>query len=322
MNFEQKPNHHPIEEQPKEKVFAPELPPEKEGFLCAELLEISEEELTFLKSRIKDNQGHVQINMHPLYGRHHRVGLDVLELGVQREEGKRTKLQAAAEEGFLRIATHVAKQPNSSPLFVFEEEAFMVDTRGYVADQLSIPVEELASRGIFFVPTLYDAGVVSYEQATRVYDHAQDTHSHETYQKLVHLEQDILAKTRVEVMGIAKTARTREELDTKQAAFLAQVVPIMEQVKKNLTSFQSLSEQVLYYLVHGLEISSVNLSGGFFRKETKEKKDYYLIAGGCAGYLRNMLRRYDIKVNLSKYIAPKRESIGKLDPITKDTRDL
>ncbi len=322
MKFEQKPT--PSRE--PEKPFSPqekqETSPEKQLLISREVLGIDEAALINLRERIRENQGHVQISMHPYFGRHHGTGMNGLEVSVQTEDGQNSRQQAFVEEGFLRIAKQAIENPRSAPLLIFEEEPYMLDSKARLADKLELREEDFASRGIVFVPTVYDAGMNSYDKATKVYDQVHGANTHSVYQRLSELERSIIAKTRADVMHITTTSRTREELDERRSALVAQVSPILERVKGSISSLRNVSEKILLDLVQGLEISSVNLSGGFFRKETKAKKEYYLMSGGCAGYLRNQLRHQNVKVNLSRYVAPSRESIGKLDLITKDTRDF
>ena len=325
MNFEQKP--HSLREEgethpDKEEGLAPEATLEKQRVATQEILGIDEATFTQLRERIKENKGHVQMSMHPYFGRHHGTGMNGLEISVQTEEGQNSRQQAFAEEGFLRIAKQVVENPQSSPLLIFEEEPYMLDSKARLTTQLELPEEELASRGIVFVPTVYDAGVMSYDKATRVHDELHGTHIHRVYLQIEHLERDIIAKTRADVMKMREMTESQEVQDEKQAALIAQVGPLLKRIKDSKHALQDISNKMLFDIVGGLGISSVNLSGGFFRKETKEKRDFYLMAGGCAGYLRNQLRHQKIKVNLSRYVAPSRESIGKLDPITKDTRDM
>jgi 23S rRNA pseudoU1915 N3-methylase RlmH len=322
MNFEQNPSSKGAQEKPFSPQEKQETSPEKQLLVSREILDIDESTFINLRERIRGNQGHVQVCMHPYFGRHHGTGMNGLEVGVQTEEGQNSRQQAFVEEGFLRIAKQAMENPHSAPLIIFEEESYMLDSKTRLATELELQAEDFASRGIVFVPTVYDAGMISYDRATEVYDQVHGTNTHSVYQKLSLLERSIIANTRADVMQITTTSRTREELDERRSALVAQVSPILERVKGSIGSLRNVSEKILLDLVQGLEISSVNLSGGFFRKETKAKKEYYLMSGGCAGYLRNQLRHQNVKVNLSRYVAPKRESIGKLDLITKDTRDF
>ncbi|MCW1888378.1 MAG: hypothetical protein KIH67_002390 [Candidatus Moranbacteria bacterium] len=326
MNFEQKshPKAHSQEdpERTNEKISSAENTSEKQLRVSREILNIDEDTLAQLKGRIRENNGHVQVSMHPFFGRHHGTGMNGLEVSVQTEDGQNSRQQAFVEEGFFRIARQVLENSHSAPLIIFEEEPYILDSQARLAKKLELSEEEFASRGIVFVPTVYDAGMISYDKATAIHDQVHGTNTHSIFLKLTHLERDVIAKTRADVIHIKETSRTREELDERQSALIAQVSPVLESVKASVSSLRNISEKVLLDLMQGLEISSVNLSGGFFRKETKKKKDYYLMAGGCAGYLRNQLRHQKVKVNLSRYVTPSRTSIGKLDPITKDTRDF
>ncbi len=323
MNFEQKPQES-TETQTEKTSRAKEISPEKREKLSRELLDISPETLLALKERIRENQGHVQLSMHPFYARHHHHELNVVEISVPTQESNKSKQQLFVEDGFVRIARHAVENPASSPLLIFEEEAFILDARQCLSVKLDVPAEEFESKGIYFVPTLHDSGVVSYQKATRLYDQAHDTamSMHNACVKVDNLERDINANARLAVLAIRQNAKSREEYETTKNEFVMQFSTIMDRIEESRNTFRAVSNRVLYHLMKDLEVQSVNMSGGYFKKGKKEEGSYSVMPDGCAGYIRTQLRSFGVDVNLSKYTIPSRDSIKKLDPITKDTRDM
>jgi hypothetical protein len=284
-----------------------ESPEDSEKVTCT-LLQISSEQLSQIRDRIKAVRGHVRISVHPQY--------------IERRPDKHPKEYGNVNEvlkllatGFERTTKSVNTNSKSSPLFIFEEERHVGEMRHNISEQIGTSKDQLASRGFVFIPTMDGSGQLSIRACCSAYD---AVHGNGIFAKRITRRAE-LRKIIDQIEGQrdegAWKPPSREEFE-KIIERLNQQKPYLEEVKEIDKKIIALRKKIFADVFHTFGIKSALISGAYFHlmniEEVKELQ-------GCAGYITDALRKSGILVDVSRYSSQSKDELKKEGIETKQT---
>ncbi len=291
---------------------------ERDIFAVQEILNLNDEQLQKFQERVEVNNGQVDMVMHPFFGYHHNKELSPVVPAQATKEAKISRQQQYVEEGFQQMLLASLNQPDKAPLLVFEEADFLIDSLKRIKTVTNLTPEQLTNAGIYIIATQYDKGLLTHEQSLKIFDTLSGKPP-----ILPHLEKLQAIKREAYAMarnGSVEASNTTETLEEYREAFrtyleTSGVERVLGEVEKKLNYLDKISTEVLTSFLRGLEIQSVTLAGGYFRREKgdRRKGDTSLMPDGCAGYLRHHMRKIGIQVDLSEYVMPPKKSIEKME---------
>lgn len=286
--------------------------------VVANFLNVSEEELGAFTHRLAGVRGHLRIWVHPLYteqwpgSAHGRLG------GANLSD-----VQNKLRETFLRTASSVASNVNSSPLVVYEMAHKLGGTRDLVASRLGADTGGLTKAGILFVPT--DRGTSQLDQphlinalrhgndrdnalAIKLQEYKQvgddfvqmsRKHTEEIHTQFPQLAGDMFASlSEQERMSYVRlTARQWESIQ-----------PLMNASSEAHEKSDALSDEFMIALYRKIGLASALVSGAYLEVgKNSETKELELQA--CAGSLVKKLRDSGIPTDISNNIWPPKDLI-------------
>lgn len=116
--------------------------------VIANFLGLTVDELNDFRQRLGLSEGHLRIWVHPLYTEQWPKSVP-----NSPSEEESSYIQNKLKSGFLRAISSVTKNPQSSPLLVYEAANMISNTRDTIASSLGVDVDELGSLGVAFIPT-------------------------------------------------------------------------------------------------------------------------------------------------------------------------
>ncbi len=284
---------------PEERQINPEVLKRSDAITEA-FLHLAPAELLDFRNRVQKCHGHVRIAIHPLYLQRWPKAIG----GVAESSTSAQEVRTFLENGFTATATHAYARSESSPVIVFTEEDYILETEKYLQEILNTSPHSFASKGILVCPTSYGTGELSMSATNRAFDAGNSL--------LPELSYDKLRARQDEIHKISKAL-----LDTPTDENIDEWVSLKGESKDIEKTLKSRRDQVFQAVCTSLGIKSVLMSGGYFyRPSTEEEKK---LMKGCAGEIRQLFVDHGVPVDISKFSWLPRDVLKKEGFETKKT---
>lgn len=282
------------------------------------LLNLSENSFISFKDRLQNNQGHLRIWVHPLYTQQW-PGTVKGRLG----DADITEVQNNLRTTFLKTASSVASNQNSSPMVVYEAVKKIEETKSLIADNLNCDVAELEDKGIIFIPTESSSPALDQEsmieslksgnendqdEAERLVRFRKAVNDYvnlsEQQRKYVHEQIPGLAKDPYYMMSEEEKSLYLDIIEKQRA----EMKPVMDRYRQARQGEYLQGGKFVNSVYRALGLESALVSGAYLEVgENCKTKEPELKA--CAGGVVKLLREEGYPVDISKNIWPPKELI-------------
>lgn len=285
--------------------------------MTQDFLGISACELEAIRNRIRKVGGHVRIAVHPLFIHYHPGNYQHFDSTCTPAEA-----HAYLSAGFERMVRSVISNPNSVPLLIFEEPYFLAETKDVVSRISGESSKSLAEQGFLFYTTKPFSGELNHEKASECVERAYQVPAELTLAAITR-RQAVLSET-LETMydryrpppgKIAKDLTDDEWRqfmidDDTTGAYHAECCRLGDIIRVRANT-------VLVASCETLGIGSALVSGAYFVFHKDLTGNW--TADGCANRVTQALRTVGIAVDISRYVALRREVLQKHGYATRQT---